>query len=367
MQQSMPLGDAQATSSQHPLMGEQKDIRYYGSQARSLLNSPDSTGMPFWSINPYVGCAFGCAYCYARYAHRFVMERGALTADGIEGETAEVLPPWLAFERRIFVKRNAADVLRRTLRDRGSAAGAVQRGETIVLGTATDPYQPAERLFRVTRGVLEVLAEAKGLKLVIITKSPLITRDLDLLVRIAQRSTLTVHLSLITLDRELARRIEPRAPTPESRLRALRRLSAAGIEAGVNIMPVLPGVTDRPDALAALVRRIAAEGASHVNPSPLRLRATARARYLPFLAAEFPHLVTRYADAYAHSHEMAPGYRDGLRRFMKQLCAEVGLQYGTPDERAFEPRAGTAWMVDDATPDPTPPPAVAQLELLTAS
>ena len=372
MQQAMPLGDAQATPSQHPLVGEQKDIRYYGSQARSLLNSPETTGMPFWSINPYVGCAFGCAYCYARYAHRFVMERGTLATEGVEGEGdgdgAEVLPPWLAFERRIFVKRNAAEVLRRTLRDRGSAAGAVQRGETIVLGTATDPYQPAERLFRVTRAVLEVLAEAKGLKLVIITKSPLITRDLDLLVRIAQRSTLTVHLSLITLDRELARRIEPRAPTPEARLRALRRLSAAGIEAGVNIMPVLPGVTDRPDALAALVRRIAAEGATHVNPSPLRLRATARKRYLPFLAAEFPHLVTRYADAYAHSHEMPAGYRDGLRRFMKRLCTEVGLQYGTPDERAFEPRAGAAWTGADAhgAEDTSPPPPPAQLEFLAS-
>ncbi len=359
MQQAMPLGDPGTDPGQHPLVGEQKDIRYYGSQAKGILNSPETTGMPFWSINPYVGCAFGCAYCYARYAHRFVMERGTL-----EGGKEEVLPPWLAFERQVFVKRNAADVLRRTLRDRGSAAGAVQRGETIVLGTATDPYQPAERLFRVTRSVLEVLAEAKGLKLVIITKSPLITRDIDVLVRIAQRSTLTVHLSLITLDRELLRRIEPRAPTPESRLRALRRLRGAGIETGVNIMPVLPGLTDRPDALAALVRRIAAEGATHVNPSPLRLRATARKRYLPFLAAEFPHLAPRYADAYAQSHEMTPAYRDGLRRFMKRLCAEVGLQYGTPDERAFEPRAGAAWGVDEVEAPAPVPPVVAQLDLL---
>jgi DNA repair photolyase len=362
MQQALGLGDREFTTTHHPRVGEQKDIQYYDSQVKSILNSPDTTGMSFWSINPYVGCAFGCAYCYARFAHRFVMERGTLEG---EPDAGEALPPWLAFERRVFVKRNAADVLRRTLRDRMSAAGAVQRGETIVLGTATDPYQPAERLFRVTRSVLEVLAEARGLKLVIITKSPLITRDIDLLVRIAQRSTLTVHLSLITLDRELARRIEPRAPTPEARLRALRRLCAAGIETGVNIMPVLPGLTDRPDELAALVRRIAAEGASHVNPSPLRLRATARKRYLPFLAAEFPHLAERYAVAYANSHEMPPGYREGLRRFMKGVCAEAGLRYGTPDERAFEPRAGSAWAVDDDVPEVTPPaPAIAQLELL---
>lgn len=368
MQQPL-LGGVVADAPRYPVVGVQKDIRYYGTTAKGVLNSPDTTGMSFWSINPYVGCAFGCAYCYARYAHRFVLERASAQgeADASIADDLTELPAWLAFERRIFVKRNAAEVLRRTLRERGSA-GAIQRGETIVIGTATDPYQPAERTFGVTRGVLEVLAEAHRLKLVIITKSPLITRDVDLLRRIAQRSTLTVHLSLITLDRELARRIEPRAPTPESRLRALRRLRAAGIETGVNIMPVLPGITDRPDELAALVRRIAAEGATHVNPSPLRLRATARKRYLPFLAAEFPHLAERYAAAYAQSHEMTPEYRDGLRRFMKRICAELGMQYGTPDEREFyERRAGAAWQHTDdssgvlASSVMAPP---AQLELL---
>ncbi len=361
MQQALQLGDPELTASHHPMVGEQKDIRYYATQAKSILNSPETTGMSFWSVNPYVGCAFGCAYCYARYAHRFVMERGTL---GDAPGTGEELPPWLAFERRVFVKRNAADVLRRTLRDRASAAGAVQRGEPIVLGTATDPYQPAERMFRVTREVLGVLAEARGLRLVIITKSPLITRDLDLLVRIADRSTLTVHLSLITLDRELARRIEPRAPTPEARLRALRRLSSAGIDVGVNVMPVLPGLTDRPDALAALVRRVAAEGATHVNPGPLRLRVTARKRYLPFLAAEFPHLAQRYAEAYAHSHEVSPAYREGLRRFMKRLCAEAGVQYGTPDDRSREPRAGAAWADAEDDGEPSSPSVPdSQLEL----
>ena len=368
MQQALLLSDAVVDPPRHPVVGVQKDIRYYGSTVKGVLNSPETTGMSFWSINPYVGCAFGCAYCYARYAHRFVMERAAAQADAdsLIGDDLTELPPWLAFERRIFVKRNAAEVLRRTLRDRGSSLGAVQRGEPIVIGTATDPYQPAERTFRVTRGILEVLAEARRLKLVIITKSPLITRDVDVLTQIAQRSTLTVHLSLITLDRELARRIEPRAPTPEARLRALRRLRAAGIETGVNIMPVLPGITDQPDALAALVRRIAAEGGTHVNPGVLRLRATARKRYLPFLAAEFPALSQRYATAYANGHEMTAAYRDGLRQFMKRVCAEVGMQYGTPDERAFERRAGGAWIPPDEdgadTPEPSDMPAPPQLE-----
>lgn len=334
-----------------------------------MLNSPESTGMPFWSINPYVGCAFGCAYCYARFAHRFVMERGlaADASDAPSTDTQNTLPAWLAFERRVFVKRNAADVLRHTLRQPSMGQGAVQRGEPIVLGTATDPYQPAERMFRVTRSVLEVLAEARRLHVVIITKSPLITRDIDLLSRMAAHSSVTVHLSLITLDRDLARRIEPRAPTPEARLRALRRLREAGIQAGVNLMPVLPGLTDRPDALAALVQRVAEAGASHINASSLRLRSTARQRYLPFLAEEFPDLARRYERAFERSSTMPLDYRTGLTAFVKRLCADHGVQFGTADERMFEVRDGQG--SSDDTNDLTTPsaPVDAQLELSIAN
>src|SRR3954467_14473043 len=193
-----------------PVLGEQKDIRYYGTHAKSVLNGTDVTGMGFWSINPYVGCAFGCAYCSARYAHRYVLERAATANpehDGLRRD-AESMPPWLAFERRIFVKENAADVLRRALRHGSERHLALLGDESIVIGTATDPYQPAERRFRVTRSILEVLAEHTGLSIVIITKSPLVTRDVDVLRRIARNSEITVHLSLITLDRELARRLE---------------------------------------------------------------------------------------------------------------------------------------------------------------
>jgi DNA repair photolyase len=368
MQQTLELPGEALNPPRHPVVGTQKDIRYYASSAKAVLNSPDTTGMEFWSINPYVGCAFGCAYCYARYAHRYVMERASASeqADSPISDDLTELPPWLAFERRIFVKRNAADVLRHTLRNPSASAGAVQRGEAIVIGTATDPYQPAERTFRVTRSVLEVLAEARRLRLVIITKSPLITRDIDLLTRIASRSRLTIHLSLITLDRDLARRIEPRAPTPESRLRALRRLRAAGIDVGVNIMPVLPGLTDRPDALAELVRQIAAAGATHVNPAALRLRSTARKRYLPFLAEEFPHLAKRYEAAYASSHEMTPEYRDGLRQFMKRVCSEAGISYGRSYEQDAVPSTGPVGdtSTDDTTTDlPAVPDPAPQLEM----
>jgi len=167
---------------------------------------------------------------------------------------------------------------------------------------------------------------------VIITKSPLITRDVDVLRHIADRSALTIHLSLITMRRDLARLIEPRAPTPDARIRAIARLHAAGIDIGINVMPVLPGITDNPTDLSDLVTQVAAAGATHVNACALRLRATARARYLPFIAENFPHLADRYARSYAAGHQLGDHYRGGLRQFFQALCARVGIPFGSPDE-----------------------------------
>ena len=319
-----------------PVLGEQGDIRYLGVEAHGVLNSPETTGMSYWSINPYVGCAFGCAYCYARYAHRYLMERSAARGqlDDALGRELEAMPPWLAFERRIVVKKEAPALVRRALRRPAPRRAPLLSGEEgVVVGTATDPYQPAERRFRVTRGVLEALAEHARLRVVVITKSPLVTRDVDVLARLTGRgSRVTVCMSLITLDRDLARRIEPRAPTPESRLRAIARLSEAGIDVGVNVMPVLPGITDSPDALVALVRRVTDAGASHLNACALRLQSTARARYLPFIRAEFPQLAERYETTYAHGHQVGDRYREGLSRFMRETCEAAGIRYGHRDE-----------------------------------
>jgi len=317
-----------------PTIGEQKDIRYHAAPAKGLLNGPESTGMGYWSINPYVGCAFGCTYCYARYAHRYALDR-ALTAsspdDDLRAEI-ESIPPWLAFERHVLVKQNAAVLLGQELRPGGSRLAALMGGEVVVVGTATDPYQPAERKFRITRDVLSTLADHSGLSVVIITKSPLITRDVDVLRRLSDRSSLTVHLSLITMRRDLARLIEPRAPTPDSRIRAVARLREAGIDIGINVMPVLPGITDNRADLEDLVRQVAAAGATHVNACALRLRATARARYLPFIKEHFPHLADRYASSYAENHRLGDSYRNGLREFFETTCAQVGIRFGTPDE-----------------------------------
>jgi DNA repair photolyase len=332
-------------------LGEQTDIVYYAAAARSVLNPPSATGIGCWSLNPYVGCAFGCAYCYARYAHRYTMERAAgrgSVRGAIAGET-ESLPPWLAFERRVLVKHEAPTLVRRALEGRSPRYRRLLSGaEAVVVGTATDPYQPAERRFRVTRGVLEALAEQRGLRVVIITKSALVTRDLDVLTRLAARSRLSVHVSLITLDRAVARRVEPRSPTPEARLRAVARLAGVGIDVGVNIMPVLPGITDGPADLAALVRAIAGAGAMHVAAGALRLQPAARERYLPWIAAEFPELAGRYRAAYSRGPYAGDRYRAGLRTRITQLCEQHGLAVRTYDRDASHRPAPRAARDDGA-------------------
>jgi DNA repair photolyase len=337
-----------------PLLDQQKDISYWSAPAKSVLNGPETTKMGFWSVNPYVGCAFGCAYCYARYAHRYVMERAAAKAR--MGDTLDMaykeMPPWLAFERNIFVKTNAPDSLRRALRHGSDKHLKLLEGEAILIGSATDPYQPAERRFRVTRGILEVLAEHSGLSVVIITKSPLITRDIDVLTRIDRQSDLSVHISLITLRRELARKLEPRSPTPEARLRALERLRKAGIDTGINCMPVLPGITDDPVELEALVKRVAEAGATYVAACALRLQAAARARYLPFIDQEFPHLAARYRRAYARDHQVGARYREGLAKFFERVCTKYGV-------------SGSARVEDDDPDAITPAGPDDQLALLS--
>jgi DNA repair photolyase len=339
-----------------PLVGEQKDIRYFGTIARNVLNSPETTQMGFWSINPYVGCAFGCAYCYARYTHRWVLDRQATSNPEHRDmqDAREQMVPWLAFERRIFVKQNAPEVLRRTLRHGSERHLALLKDETITIGTATDPFQPAERRFRVTRGILEVLAEHPGLSIAIITKSPLITRDIDVLKRIARHSALTIHLSLISTDRDLARTIEPRAPTPEARLRALARLASAGIEVGINVMPVLPAITDAPAALDHLVKSVAERGAAYVNACPLRLRSTARQRYLPFIEQHFPHLARRYWATYAFDDKVSATYTSRLRERMSRICARHDIPYGrwgAADEREDQSESMTEQLMNGAQLD----------------
>ena len=190
-------------------------------ESRSIIARNDSPDIPFsQSINPYRGCEHGCVYCYARPSHAYVG-----------------LSPGLDFETRLFAKANAAERLREELAKSGYAC------QTIALGANTDPYQPIERKYRLTRQVIEVLSECEH-PLSIVTKSSLIERDLDLLASLAQRNLVHVYISITTLDRQLARRLEPRASAPPRRLETVRRLAAAGIPTGVLVAPIIPALTD---------------------------------------------------------------------------------------------------------------------------
>ena len=294
-----------------PLLDERaRGTRFVRLTVRSVLNSPASTGMGFWSINPYVGCEFGCTYCYARDTHRYVLERLGAVED---------TPAWLDFERRILVKTEVAAVLARTLDP--SRIG----GDTIVIGTATDPYQPAERRFRLTRSLLERLQGYRGLSIGLITKSPLITRDLDLLQALTERHEVSVNISLASLARGLIRRLELRSPVPEARIRALGRLAAAGVHTGLLIAPIVPGITDDRAGLSRLMKAAKEAGARYVVGSALRLGPAARRRFLPVLAREFPDLAARYQRHYAQSEGASAAYQAALRRRILELQREHGF------------------------------------------
>jgi DNA repair photolyase len=316
-----------------PVLDERaRGTKFIELSVRSVLNTPASTHMGFWSINPYVGCEFGCMYCYARDTHRWVVERAVGPADGraggqADGKAEEMrsggistdLPPEEAFEKEILIKSDVAEVLAHTLKPARLA------GHPLVIGTATDPYQPAERRFRLTRRILEVLRSYHGLSIEIITKSPLVTRDLDILQDLSERNDINVNISLATADARLARRLELRSPIPAARLRALRRLTAGGIHAGLIVAPIIPGITDDWAGLARLMEAAKEAGARYVIGSALRLGPAARHRFLPFLEREFPELYQRYRRHYASSDLTSRSYQDALTRRLNALRQAYGF------------------------------------------
>ena len=305
-----------------------RGTKFVSLSPKSLLNSPQQTGVDFWSLNPYVGCEFGCTYCYARYAHRYVVERAHDAGKLSDDEFREFRGPqgWEAFERRIFVKERTLGALESDLQRYFRSAGRSHaQPAPIVIGTATDPYQPAERHFRITRRILERLACCEGLNLGIITKSPLIARDLDVLRDIQARNDLEVYVSLITVDAPLIRKVEARSPMPAVRLRALKRLTDGRINAGLIVAPVLPGITDDVPQLEALFRAAREAGARFVHAGPLRLYPAVRDRYLPVLEKHFPHLAGRYRRAYARQSSAPREYAAALARRIKQLQRRFGF------------------------------------------
>jgi DNA repair photolyase len=283
---------------------EGHNVEYFTLETRSLLNRVVSgRNLPFtWAINPYRGCEFACKYCYARYTHEFMELR-----DGVD------------FERKIFIKQHAASVLRSELKK-------VKRGEDIAIGTATDPYQPAERRFEVTRAILEELARHSGLTIGIVTKSNLVTRDAEILRRVGERNRICVNVTVTTVDVELARKLEPRAPRPDLRLEAVRQLNLAGVDAGVICAPVLPEITDRPRDLEALVKAARGAGAKFIFANPLFLKPCSAAVFLPFVAEHFPALVELYRTRYAERAFLPKGYGQRLSELMGALRRKHGFR-----------------------------------------
>lgn len=325
-----------------PILDERlRGTKFVALAPRSILNSPQQTGMDFWSINPYVGCEFGCTYCYARYAHRYVVERALDDGRLSPAQVDEFRGPngWEAFEHRIFVKQRIVGALAADMQRYFRTASRDGRPPSpIVIGTATDPYQPAERRFRLTRAVLERLARYEGLSIGIITKSPLVVRDAELLRRLARRSDLEVYISLISADAALVRRVEARSPIPAARLRALKQLVEGGINAGLIVAPVLPGITDDVAHLEALFQAAREAGARFIHAGPLRLYGGVRERFLPVLDAQFPELADRYRRAYAR-HASAPrAYAEALRRRVRRLQAKFGFAVNRGMEDRYRAR-----------------------------
>src|ERR1700676_3952958 len=288
---------------------EGHNVEYFTLGTRSLLSRVVSgRNLPFtWAINPYRGCEFACKYCYARYTHEFMELR-----DGVD------------FERKIFVKQQAAGLLRSELKK-------VKLGEEIAIGTATDPYQPAERRFEITRAILEELARHAGLTIGIVTKSNLVTRDTEILRRVGEHNRICVNMTVTTVDAELARKLEPRAPRRDLRLEAVRQLNLAGVDAGVICAPVLPEITDRPRDLEALVQAASEAGAKWIFANPLFLKPCSAAVFLPFLAEHFPALVELYRKRYADRAFLPKGYGQRLSQLMAALRKKYGIgkQHGS--------------------------------------
>ena len=323
------------TTSSDAAIEPQRDVTFLDLPVRQILNRCQNPLMPFrWTINPYRGCEFGCVYCYARYTHEFLEMRDPMD-----------------FERRIFVKRAAAETLQRTL-------GRMPIGsDAIALGTATDPYQPAERRFGLTRAILEVFASIGGLDLSITTKSALIVRDLELLRRINERSRLSVNFSLITLSRRLQRILEPRAPRPALRLQALATLAGIGIRCNVLMMPMIPGLTDSPRSIESVIRSAREVGASGVWWRSLFLKPAAARRFIPFIEQEFPELTARISDFYGRSTYAPRAYDEYLGPIFDRLRRRYGFPVGSREDyraRAKSP-PGHATTQLSLLPEPSSP------------
>lgn len=282
---------------------------------KSALNRVQ--GMPFsWSLNPYVGCSHSCHYCYAR-AYYAIAEHGDAGRD---------------FETRILVKANLPDVLRRELGRRS------WKGETVAIGTSTDVYQPAEGRFKLTRRALETFRDYRN-PIGMVTKSPLILRDADVLADLAKVAKVRIFFTITTVDLALWRTLEPGTANPFKRLAVMGRLVEAGVPAGVLLAPILPGITDSIDSIDAVAQAARDHGAMWFGSSALRLRPIVKEHYLGFVEDEFPALLERYQRAYTFTN--APkAYQDALTARVDRIRERYGFAEDSMRLREVTPAAG---------------------------
>ena len=298
-------------------------------------------GMGFsWRLNPYRGCVHHCAYCYARTTHAFIG-----------------LDVGLDFASQLFAKTNVVEVLRREL------ARKSWRREHVAIGTSTDPYQPLEGKYRLTRGCLEALAESRT-PVNVTTKGTLVTRDLDVLQSMALGAGAGVSMSLITLDVEVWRRLEPGTAPPAQRLRALRRLADAGVPVGIALAPVLPGITDSRAALEAVIKGAADSGATWLWAGAIHMEPAVRDYFLSSLAEHFPEAMAPYVRVFGppgspvRARYAPKTYADAIQR----RVAELKDRYGLSERRRPAPSAATAAVPGSPTAA-TGSPTSAQLAL----
>ena len=291
---------------------------YFLLPVRSILNRCDSQRVPFeWTINPYRGCEFGCRYCYARYTHEY------MELDGAD------------FERKIFVKQDAGPLLAYDVAHKysyASKSSGGQQPEHIAIGTATDPYQPAEREYGVTRACLEELAKREGLSVSVTTKSNQIVSDIDVLRRIAARSALYLNITVTTLRPRLARLLEPRAPRPDLRLAAVKQLREAGLAVGVFASPLLPGITDREGELEAVAAAAHEAGAQWFVSGVLFLMTSSTKQFMPFVREKFPRLAKQYEQWYGRNGYAPEEYRRKIAERVARLRQKHGFASRPYDE-----------------------------------
>ncbi len=289
--------------------GAYRGLEFLVVESRTIINRVPNPGvLPFsHTINAYRGCSHACTYCFARPTHDYLGLD--IAAD---------------FDTKIVVKINAPEVVRH------ETAPARWAGHPIAMGTNTDPYQAAEGKYRITRGIVEVLAERRN-PFSILTKSPLVLRDLDLLSEAARHAEVTVNFSVGTLDSDVWSRTEPGTPHPRKRLDAVKRLNDQGISSGVLMAPILPGISDHPDQIEAVVMGAAEAGASFITGSYLHLRGPLKDHYFHHVERDYPHLIRYYRHTYGQRSYASPAMRKRLGGMIGRMV--TAHRHPAPDRR----------------------------------